>query len=327
MDPVLFGQDIGRTPETLKTLASATREENPWQEAARVLSGVRDGRRLVLLGMGSSHFANSVLAMRLQAEGIHAIAVLASADPLPAVDASDVVIAVSASGGSAETLAAIGAFTGRCSTIAVTNTGDSAIESACDVHVSILADKEEGGVACRSFAHTLGLHLALEGLLVGGVNAADVIDRAADACADLLARRDEWLAPMTELLLGPDGTAVVAPARRLSSAQQSALMLREGPRLPAIACETGDWSHIDVYLTKTTDYRLLLLPGSIWEPQLLDWCQQRKSTVVALGADIPDAAYVLRYSGDQVDEVRLVSEAIVGELVAQDRWAKQEARR
>jgi hypothetical protein len=36
---------------------------------------------------------------------------------------------------------------------------------------------------------------------------------------------------------------------------------------------------------------------------------------------------VLRYAGDQVDEVRLVSEAIVGELVAQDRWAKQEARR
>lgn len=91
--------------------------------------------------------------------------------------------------------------------------------------------------------------------------------------------------------------------------------------MPAIACETGDWSHIDVYLTKTTDYRLLLLPGSKWEPQLLDWCQQRKSTVVGLGADIPGAAYVLRYAGDDVDDVRLVSEAVVCEVIAQCAWS------
>jgi len=188
------------------------------------------------------------------------------------------------------------------------------------VHVPMLAEKEEGGVACRSFAHTLGLHLALQELLVGGVSPSSVVDAAADACADLLERRSEWLAPISELLLGPDGTAVVAPGGRLSSAQQSALMLREGPRLPAIACETGDWSHIDVYLTKTTDYRMLLLPGSRWEPQLLDWCNQRGSTVVALGADVPGAAYTLRYAGDDADDVRLLSEALVCELVAQRAW-------
>ena len=320
MDPVLFGADIERTPETLRALAASLRAENQWSVAGSALEGVRSGRRLVLLGMGSSHFANAVLALRLQAAGVHAVAVLASADPLPMVDESDVVIAVSASGGSAETVAAIEGFVGRCLTIAVTNTAGSSIESACDVYVSMLAEKEEGGVACRSFAHTLGLHLALQELLVGGVSSSSAVDAAADACADLLERRGEWLAPMSELLLGPDGTAVVAPARRLSSAQQSALMLREGPRLPAIACETGDWSHIDVYLTKTTDYRMLLLPGSRWEPQLLDWCEQRGSTVVALGADIPGAAYVLRYAGDDVDDVRLMSEALVCELIGQRAW-------
>lgn len=320
MDPELFGRDIQRTPETLRSLAASLRAENPWRVSSDALDGVRAGRRLVLLGMGSSHFANAVLALRLQARGVHAVAVLASADPLPIVDSSDLVIAVSASGGSAETVDAIGSFAGRCSTIAVTNTAGSVIESACDVHVPMLAEKEEGGVACRSFAHTLGLHLALQEILVGGVSSSSVVDAAADACADLLDRRSEWLAPMSELLLGPDGTSIVAPARRLSSAQQSALMLREGPRLPAIACETGDWSHIDVYLTKTTDYRMLLLPGSQWEPQLLDWCEQRGSTIVSLGADIPGAAYVLRYAGDNVDDVRLLSEALVCEVIAQDRW-------
>ena len=321
MDPVLFGVDIERTPHTLRELAGALRAENPWKVAASALDGVRSRRRLVLLGMGSSHFANAVLALRLQAAGVHVVAALASADPLPLVDESDVVVAVSASGGSAETLAAIAAFSGRCSTIAVTNAADSAIQQACDVHIAMLAEKEEGGVACRSFAHTLGLHLALQELLVGDVVAADVVNQATDACADLLGRRGEWLAPMSELLLGPDGTSIVAPARRLSSAQQSALMLREGPRLPAIACETGDWSHVDVYLTKTIDYRMLLMPGSRWEPQLLDWCYQRNSTVVSLGGDMPGTAYELRYAGDSLEDVRLIAEPLVMEVIAQARWA------
>jgi len=322
VDPVLFGSDIERTPDTLRELAAAVREVNPWTDLlGRSSELVAGGRRLVLLGMGSSHFANSVVALRLQAVGVNAIAVLASADPLPQVDASDVVIAVSASGGSVETVDAIGTYSGKCSTIAVTNTSGSTIEAACDAHVSMLAGKEEGGVACRSFAHTLGVHLALLELLMGGVDASSLISVSADAVEDLLDQRDEWLARMSELLLGPDGTAIVGPARRLSSAQQSALMLREGPRLPAIACETGDWSHIDVYLTKTTDYRMLLLPGSKWEPQLLDWCEQRGSTVVALGADIPGAAYALRYAGDDVDDVRLLTEAVVCEVIAQRAWS------
>ena len=100
---------------------------------------------------------------------------------------------------------------------------------------------------------------------------AALLDRAAEASAHLLDTRDDWLPAVSSAALGPHGTHVVAPARRLSSALQSALMLREGPRLPAVGCETADWSHVDVYLTKTTDYRLVLLAGSRWEPELLDW--------------------------------------------------------
>ena len=318
MDPNLFGRDIERTPETLRELAASLRSANPWTD---LLAGFGEGRRLVLVGMGSSHFANCVLAARLQASGVNAYAVLASADPLPLVESQDVVIAVSASGGSVETINAIRQYSGRCSTIAVTNTENSEIEAVCDAHVPMLAGLEIGGVACRSFAHTLGLHLALEQVLAQGVDAPIVIEAAADAIADLLDRRNEWIGPLTSLLLGPDGTAFVAPARRLSSAQQSALMVREGPRLPAIACETGDWSHIDVYLTKTTDYRMLLFSGSAWEAQLLDWCRQRESTVVVVGGEADGAAYTLRYRHDDVDDVRLIAEPVIAEWLAHVVWA------
>ena len=147
--------------------------------------------------------------------------------------------------------------------------------------------------------------------------------RAADAGPDLAARADQWMPRMRELLDGPDGTHVVAPVSRLSSAQQSALMLREGPRRVAHAHETGDWSHVDVYLTKTTDYRLLLLAGSRWEDELLRWCAERGSTVVALGADVEGASYSLRYEGDDDHDVRLLAEVLVAELLAADLWAAQ----
>ncbi len=321
MDPLLFQRDIERTPQTLRALAGELRTSNPWAELFS--AEMRTDQKIVLLGMGSSHFANSVLALRLQAHGICAMATLASTDPLPAVKAQDFVIAVSASGCSAETVDAIAKLSGTCQTIALTNTSGSVIEKACDSHVSMLAGKEEGGVACRSFAHTLALHLALLEILTGSPAASKTILLAAQATQDLLDRRDQWLVPLSEILLGPDGTTIVAPSRRLANAQQSALMLREGPRLPAIACETGDWSHIDVYLTKTTDYRMLVLPGSAWEVQLLDWCSQRGLTLAVAGGELPATAMTLRYLNDSHDDVRLLTEAIIMESIAAAKWLSQ----
>ncbi len=143
----------------------------------------------------------------------------------------------------------------------------------------------------------MALWLALEARLLGGLDVPALVDAAAQATGDLLAREEEWLPELSERAIGPQGTHFVAPARRLSSAQQAALMLRETPRLPAVGCETGDWSHVDVYLTKTTDYRLVLFAGSRWEPQLLTWVAERGSTLVSVGGEVPGAAQVVRYRG------------------------------
>ena len=318
MDPQLFHMDLEATPSVLRALATSLRGESPWSEAISTPI-----RRIVLLGMGSSHFANSILALRLQAVGIPAYAALASADPLPAVTSDDLVISVSASGGSAETVAATKTYTGKCRIVAVTNSTDTVIEHLGDLHVPMQAQPEQGGVACRSFANTMGLHLNLLDALTGATSAPAAIEAAADAADDLLGRASEWVPTLSELLLGPDGTAIVAPARRFSSAQQSALMLREGPRLPAIAAETGDWSHIDVYLTKTTDYRMLLLSGSPWEAQLMEWCTSRGSTVVCAGGDTSGATYALRYANDANDDARLMAEPLIAELIAARAWGAQ----
>jgi fructoselysine-6-P-deglycase FrlB-like protein len=318
MDAELFRADLEAKPARLRDLS--TQIDHLW-------AGVDTDRPILLLGMGSSHYAGSVVAARLRAAGTPAVAEIASNDLLPRLRPGTLVIAVSASGGSAETLDAVRRLRdadpeGAVTFVALTNRADSELGSSCDVAVPMLAGAELGGVACRSFQHTLATLLALPAL-AGRTPWPDTVRKAAEATEDLLARRDTWLARTAELLLGPDGTHVAAPARRLSSAQQSALMLREGPRLPAVGCETGDWSHVDVYLTRTTDYRLLLCGGSRWEPELIRWTKERGSTVVAVGTPAPDAAYTLRYRHDEDDDVRLLTETLVAELLAADAWRRQ----
>lgn len=316
MKPELFHADLAAKPDALARLAGSLRESDPWAEAA-----IGPDTRLVLLGMGSSHYANAVAAARLRSRGIDAVAELASSDLLPAPRPGTVVVAVSAGGGSVETLDAVARYDGACPVVALTNTEGSAIVSAATSVIPMLADVERSGVACRSFQHTLALWLALEARLLGGLDVPALLDASAIATGDLIAREGEWLPRLTESAIGPQGTHFVAPARRLSSAQQAALMLRETPRLPAVGCETGDWSHVDVYLTKTTDYRLVLFAGSRWEPQLLAWVAERGSTLVSVGDEVPGAAHVIRYPGDDLDDVRLLTEVVVAELLAASLWA------
>lgn len=324
MNPDLFLADLEEKPARLAALASSLRGGDPWAE-------VDPSGGWVLLGMGSSHYAGQVAAARLRSRGIPAVAELAGSDLLPRGGAGTTVVAVSASGRSAETLDAVRRLRAAgegARFVALTNRASTGPDAAggelvglCDLEVGLAAGEERGGVACRSFQHTLAMLLALEARLTGhGPDVPTLLEQTAEASAHLLDTRDAWLPAVSAAALGAQGTHVAAPARRLSSALQSALMLREGPRLPAVGCETADWSHVDVYLTKSTDYRLVLLAGSRWEPELLDWVGQRGSTLVAVGAEVPGAAVTVRYPHDDVDDVRLLTETLVVELVAAEAW-------
>lgn len=305
MDPALFLADLAEKPTRLRD----------WDR--RGLWGFISKKppMILLLGMGSSHYANTIAAARLRAGGVTAVAEIASSDLMPQLPPDALVIAVSASAGSIETLDAVTRL-GRPYVAVVNRHGPLADGADHTVHLG--AGEERGGVACRSFQHTLIALLDLAAHLTGAE--PPPVIRAAEATEDILATQDRWLTDLSHHLLGEDGTYLVAPARRLSSAYQSALMVREGPRLRAMACETGDWSHVDVYLTKTLDYRMALFAGSTWEEQLVEWTSSRGSTVVAIGGAVPGTTWDVRYRHDDIDDVRLLSETLFIELVAAHRW-------
>lgn len=317
MNPAAFLRDLERKPESLDRLATALGTSS-W------LGGLpRTIDRVTILGMGSSRYAGEVVAARLRSAGVAAVAELASAELGTAPGAGTLVLAVSAGGESPETLQALDRHRGRSRIVAVTNRPGSPITRVADAVIDLAAGEESGGVACRSFQHTLLVLRAVAARLTGErFDGADLARRVASASASLLDRRDAWLDAVADALDGPDGVYALAPAERWSSAAQSALMVREGPRRPATGCETGDWAHVDVYLAKTLDYRALLFTGSRWDGQALDWLRRRGSTVVAVGGEVPGARATVRYPGDADPDVALATETLVAELVAATWWGR-----
>ena len=319
MNPLHFLADLETKPRWLGLLADRLEQGNPFKGAPR------DVDRVLLLGMGSSRFAASTAALDLRVAGLVAVAEPASVDASWPPDPRTLVVAISATGESAETLDAVERYRGRSPILALVNEPASTLAGRADVLVEMGAGEEVGGVACRSFQHTGLLLRALESHLTGiDEDVAGLTRRVADATTDLLSSRVAWLPAIASALDGPDGVFVIAPLERFSAAEQGALMIREGPRRTAVGCETGDWAHVDVYLTKTLDYRAILFAGSRWDQQAREWLVNRRATLVAVGADLPGADVSIRYLGDNDPEVARFTEILVPELLAASWWRAAE---
>jgi glucosamine--fructose-6-phosphate aminotransferase (isomerizing) len=314
-----FRRDLEAKPPSLRALVADLETGSPW--GAVPVSA----RRFVFVGMGSSRYAASVEAARLRALGMDAVAEYASATSATPGGRGTVAVGISASGGTEETVAALRRHRDAGSVaIAMTNVPGSAISVAGTSVVDLRAGEETGGVACRTFLATLALLLALEDRIADRPRnrIPALLRQAADACEVLLSSADTWLAPAAELVGGSGQAFVIAPHERLSSAEQGALMLREGPRVPAAACETGEWLHVDVYLTKSLDYRGLLFAGSRFDDQVMGWVRERDASILLVGGDRPAARLTVRYPGDGDSDVALLTEILVPELIAAELWRR-----
>jgi glutamine---fructose-6-phosphate transaminase (isomerizing) len=315
VSPEGFLADVLSAPERLaRTLDAYAARDSP----LRALPSTAP-ERVLLIGMGSSHYAAHTAAAHLRARGADAVAELASTGLPAAPRPGTLVVAVSASGATAETIEALIRHRETATTVAVTNTPGSELETAADLSLPLLAGEEAGGVACVSFQATLAVLLLLCGVLTGAPHDAD-LRPAVDAAAALRDRRGAWLDQVLTLLTGAHTVYTIAPAERLSSALQGALMLREGPRLAADATETGDWLHVDVYLSKHPGYRALLFAGSRFDAGVMDWAGQRDATVVTVGSELPGAAATVSYPGSDDLLVATLAETGVAELLAAELW-------
>ena len=320
MNPDGFLRDILVAPERLAGLFDA------YEGPSAPLAALGDGgavRRVVFIGMGSSRFAAVAATAQLRSRGLDAIAELASTGSPTRPSADTLAVGISASGMTVETVEALGAHRGKSRCLAITNDPESDLAGAADAVLPLLAGQEEGGVACLTYQATVAVLLLLAGRLVGSAPRVPDLRPAVDAAAQLREGRTAWLDEAVELVDKSRTIATIAPAERLSSALQSALMLREGPRAPADAAETGDWLHVDVYLSKRPGYCALLFTGSRFDTGVLEWAAKRAFAVISVGSVVPGARVVVTYPGADNPNVRLLAETAVAELVAAELWRRR----
>jgi glucosamine--fructose-6-phosphate aminotransferase (isomerizing) len=315
MNAADFLADLEAKPAWLERLAGVLRASNPFASVRT------DVDRVLLLGMGSSRYAAVDAALDLRSAAIAAAAEFSSVEATFPPDPRTLVVAISASGESAETLDAVERYRGRSPVLVLTNVPGSRLAAVGDVVVDLVAGPEAGGVACRTYLHTALLLRALGAHLVGiPEDVATLTHRVAEATNALHQSSGTWLPGIASALDGPEPTFLIAPAERLASAEQGALMIREGPRRTAVACETSDWAHVDVYLTKTLRYRAILFTGSRWDRHALEWLAKRNATVVTVGSTPPGVRFPIVYPGGDDPDIARYTEILVPELLAAHWW-------
>ena len=293
-----FRADIAASPAAMADLLTGT-----------LPSPIARERSICFAGLGSSRFAADIVAGTLRSAGRRAWSELASgaARTSPAPDLT--FVAVSASGGTPEVIEAARRHRGTSHVIAVTNRPTSALAEVADEVVPLLAGIESSGIAARSFRATIAV-LAL----LGGTSAA-ALGRLPAALAARLPASTAWAGEAADAIDGAPAIDVLADGALLGLAEQAALMLREGPRLPAHATETADWLHVGVYLA-WPGHVVLRYPGSAADDGL-DQVAGARGVRLVSAPPLPD---------DAADPMtRAILASLDAELLAAEAWSRVSA--
>ena len=96
---------------------------------------------------------------------------------------------------------------------------------------------------------------------------------------------------------GAPSIDVVGDAADLGTISQAALLLREGPRLPAVAHDAGDWLHTAIYVA-LPGHRVVLYSGTPYDETLVRIVAGRGGQTVVVGSPVVGAALTIAVPAD-----------------------------
>lgn len=226
-----FPEGIDAQPEVLRTSAEAVRR------TLRRIPPLEEGALVALVGIGASeHVARSAAPvwrkLGIRAVALSATELLDAPGPL-----ADVVVAMSESGRSAETVAALKSIAGR--RIAITNFADSPLAAVVDEVIPLDSGPD-------SPVYTTGYTATIQAVgLLGEHWAGSSSDWS--SLPDLSARVISQARPVIESVAERFGEAriidVVGSGSSLATAGEGALLLREAARAFTAAHETYNYLH------------------------------------------------------------------------------------
>jgi len=204
-------------------------------------------QRIVLTGMGSSFFALHALAIELAAHGWSPI-LLETSELLHSYPSlltrSSLVVAVSQSGRSAETVRMLELNAGRATVIAVTNSADSPLATQAS-HAVLTSAGDEYSVSCKTYVTSLLALSALSAALCGSDPAQRLRDFATAPVAveSYLGNWQEHVEYFVELLGDVRDIFLVGRGTSLAAASTGALIIKESDHFHAEGMSSAAFRH------------------------------------------------------------------------------------
>lgn len=315
----LLFEDIVAGPAALTALLDAYGQvEGP------LASVVDRPARVAFTGLGSSRYAALTVATTLRAAGLPAWTEYASTSA-PTAPADDLdLVAVSASGVTPEVVRAAYRHRRRSRVIAVTNRTDSPLAAAADHVLPLFAGEERSGIATRTFRATVAVLGLLGGLWLGEGRTVDRLRPTVDALQAVIDGRHAWLTEAADRLDGAGAIDVIGDAVDAALVEQAALLLREAPRLPAHAHETGDWLHTAVYLA-FPGHRTLLFSGAPSDGEVVSVIAGRGGQTIVVGETVDGAVRTIPLPPTRGHVERAIVGSVIAELLAAELWGRARA--
>ncbi|MDI6909194.1 SIS domain-containing protein [Nocardioides sp.] len=226
-----FPEGIDAQPEVLRTSAAAVRD------ALRRIPPIAEGAVVALVGIGASEHVARSAAPVWRASGIRAFAL--SATELLDADrpVADVVVAMSESGRSTETVTALERTTGR--RVAITNFPDSPLADVVDEVIPLDSGPD-------SPVYTTGYTATIQAIgLLGEHWAGARTDWSAlpDQAAQVIASARPVVESVAERFDRARLIDVIGSGASITTAGEGALLLREAARALTAAHETHNYLH------------------------------------------------------------------------------------
>lgn len=241
-----YWKDILDQPAALRATLKLLRQGTALDKVRQLLSE-RKFERLVLTGMGSSYFALRPLAIEV-AEHRWTPVLLETSElvhyyPHLMEDAT-LVIAVSQSGQSAETLRLLQHDRSEKAVIAVTNTADSVLAQQADI--ALVTDAgSEFSVSCKTYVSALAALSALSAVLceVDASTRLKEVEPAVDAVEQYLGQWDSHVDELREALHRIRHLFLVGRGPSLAAAGTGALIIKESDHFHAEGMSSAAFRH------------------------------------------------------------------------------------
>lgn len=244
--PGPYYQDILDQPRALEATLAALAPDPALDAIAGRLRG-GGYRRILLTGMGSSFHGLCPLQFQLAAHGI-ASTLMETSELIhygrELLDPVTLVIAVSQSGSSAETLRLLDLNSGRATILGVTNTEDSPLARRSAAQVLTRAGAEHT-VSCKTYVSALAVLRWLGEVLVGGDPAKVLAElrQGPALVAASLKELDATVAHLARTLKGVRSLFLVGRGDSLATTGTGALITKEAARFHAEGMSSAAFRH------------------------------------------------------------------------------------